>query len=193
MQRISRNQITGIVLAGGSGKRMGTEKGFIEFREKPLVQHSIDILKHHCSRIIISANSTKFKNLGYPVQKDILPGAGPMSGIYSCLTRSETDHNLILPCDTPNVEPYLLNIILDQAEGYQVVVPLSGPGHIEPLIGYYHKNNLSAMLGFLENNNYKLTDYIESAMYKLIPVYKNPDFYDTKWFLNINTPKDLTH
>lgn len=187
---INRDQITGIVLAGGTSSRMGTAKGLIDFRGNPLIQYSIDTLRPICSQIIISTNSVEFNEFGYPIQADIIQGAGPLGGIYSSLMNSSTDHNLVLPCDTPYVTSDLLNIILKNSDGYQVVVPLSKPGYLEPLIGYYHKNNVTAMLSFLESDNLKLTDYIESALYKSIPVYKNPEV-TPNLFMNINSTEDL--
>jgi molybdopterin-guanine dinucleotide biosynthesis protein A len=179
-------QVTGIILAGGNSSRMGFDKGLADFRGKPLVQYSIDILQGICSRIIISSNSPFYLRLGFPVQSDIFPGTGPMGGIYSTLLRSETEHNLVLSCDTPFVTPALMRRLLENAEAYQVVLPASKPGFTEPLIGYYHKNNITALLGFIEGGNMKLIDYIETTFYKVIPVYNDPD-----QFININTPEEL--
>ncbi len=179
-------QVTGIILAGGSSSRMGFDKGLADFCGKPIVQYSIDTLQQLCSRIIISSNSPSYQQLGFPVHNDILPGAGPMGGIYSSLLHSETDHNLVLSCDTPFVTPALMQRLLDTSEGYQVVLPASKPGFAEPLIGYYHKNNTTAMLRFIECGNVKLIDYIETTFYRFIPMYSDPD-----QFININTPEDF--
>jgi len=179
-------QVTGIILAGGNSSRMGFDKGLADFQGKPLIQYSIDTLQRICSRIIISTNSLSYHQLGFPVQSDILPGAGPMGGIYSSLLHSETEHNLVLSCDTPFVTPALMQHLLENAEGYQVVMPASKPGFAEPLIGYYNKNNTTAMLGFIEGGNVKLIDYIETTLYRFIPVYKDPD-----QFINLNTPEDF--
>ncbi len=182
---MSIQQITGIILAGGNSSRMGFDKGLADFRGKPLIQYSIDTLQRLCSRIIISTNSSSYGQLGFPVQGDVLPGAGPMGGIYSSLLNSETECNLVLSCDTPFVTPALMQRILENAEGYQVVLPSSKPGFIEPLIAYYHKNNTTAMLSFIESGNVKLIDYIETTFYRVIPVYRDPD-----QFININTKED---
>jgi molybdopterin-guanine dinucleotide biosynthesis protein A len=180
------DKVSGIILAGGYSTRMGFDKGLADFRGKPLIQYSIEILQPICSRIIISTNSPAYHKLGFPVQIDILPGAGPMGGIYSSLLHSETEHNLVLPCDMPFVTPGLLQRILENREGYQVVLPASKPGFPEPLIGYYHKNNITAMPGFIERGNVKLIDYIETTFYRIIPVYS-----DSNQFININTPEDF--
>ena len=184
-------KVTGIILAGGRSSRMGIEKGMVNFQGQPLIQYSIDVLKNYCSRIIISTNSNAYYSLGYPVQNDIVHEAGPMGGIYSSLLHSKTDYNLILSCDTPFVTSFLLRKILENSEGYQVVIPLSRQGFPEPLIGFYHKNNTTGMLGFINNRNLKLTDYIETTIYKAIPVYQDPTLFDPYLFLNFNSLGDI--
>ena len=179
-------QITGIVLAGGNSSRMGFDKGLAEFRGKPLVRYAIDTLQQICSRIIISTNAATYNQLGFPVQADLIPGAGPMGGIYSALTKSKTEHNLVLSCDTPLVKAALMHRLLENAEGYQVVLPASKPGVVEPLIGYYNKNNSPAMLEFIKRGTVKLIDYIETTYYRCIAVYDDPD-----QFLNLNTPEEF--
>lgn len=181
-------EVTGIILAGGNSSRMGFDKGLADFKGKPLIHYSIDTLQQFCSRIIISTNSPSYGHLGFPVQCDILPGAGPIGGIYSSLLHSEKDDNLVLPCDTPFVTSALMQRILEHAEGYQVVLPASKPGYIEPLIGYYHKNNIKPMLDYIERGHVKLIDYIGTTFHRFIPEYGDPE-----QFINLNTPEDFKH
>lgn len=183
---MNRQRVTGIVLAGGNSSRMGFDKGLAHFRGKPLVQYAIETLEQICSRIIISTNSVSYGHLGYPVKGDIFPGTGPMGAIYSALMSSKTEHNLVLSCDTPFVTSLLMHRLLKNAEGFQVVLPESKPGFVEPLIGYYHINNTTAMLAFIQRGDLKLIDYIETSYYRCISMYGNPE-----QFLNINTPDDF--
>lgn len=183
--------VTGIILAGGESKRMGMEKGLLEFRGKALIRYSIEVLENLCSQIIISTHSSNYNHLGYPVQPDLIPDSGPIAGIYSCLVKTETDRNLILSCDTPNVTIGLMRLILDESGGYQVVIPSPGEGMYEPLIGFYHKNNLPQLSHFIKSGNLKILDYIRTVRYKSIPVYKNQAVSFPGQFMNINSPGDL--
>ncbi|UCG27558.1 MAG: molybdenum cofactor guanylyltransferase [Bacteroidales bacterium] len=186
-----KHNVTGIVLAGGSSSRMGKEKGFMEYAGKSLIRYALEALEGLCGQIIISANSSHYDLLGYPVQRDIFPSSGPMGGIYSCLLRSETDHNLVLPCDTPGITSEFLEMLLNESDGFQVVISSSKPGLPEPLIGYYNKNNTTGLLPFIKTGNYKLMNYIETALVKIIPIYKRPEIFNSNLFININSPEDL--
>jgi len=79
-----------------------------------------------------------------------------------------------------------MQMIMDRSPGYQVMIPASRPGFPEPLIGYYHKNNTTAMMSFIQSGNLKLIDYIETTIYQVIPVYHDPG-----QFINMNTPGDF--
>jgi molybdopterin-guanine dinucleotide biosynthesis protein A len=186
VKQTDASQVTGIILAGGKSSRLGFDKGLADFHGKPLIQYSIHALEPLCSSIIVSANDPAYRSLGYPVQEDIIPDAGPIGGIYSCLLNSATDHNLILSCDTPFITTGLMQMILDHSSGYQIVIPESRPGYIEPLCGYYHKNNVPTLSEFINQGDLKLIRYIETAHHKVIPAHA----YSIQ-FTNMNTPKDL--
>jgi len=188
---MNKQDVTGIILAGGKSSRMGKEKGLMEYAGKSLIRYSIEALEGICSQIVIGANSSHFEELGYPVQKDIFPDIGPMGGIYSCLHRSETEHNLVLPCDTPGITSTVMEVLLKESAGYRIVIPCSKPGLPEPLIGYYHKNNAAGLLSFIKNGKYRLIDYIETALVKTIPIYKRADIFTNGLFININAPEDF--
>jgi len=91
----SEQEYSGIILAGGQNSRMGIT----------LIEHAIAILAPLCGNIIISANHDHFDSYGYPVVGDLFPGCGPMGGIFSALTKSETLINLVIPTYTPFVTP----------------------------------------------------------------------------------------
>ncbi len=101
----TEQKYTGIILAGGQSSRMGKEKGLMRWKGKTLIEHAIAILSPLCENIIISANNDHFDSFGYPVVGDLFPGCGPMGGIFSVLTKSETLNNLVIPSDTPFVTP----------------------------------------------------------------------------------------
>lgn len=105
----ARHEITGLVLAGGRGRRMGgADKGLVLHDGQPLAQRVIGRLDPQVGRVLVSAN----RNLDVYAQwaavvTDPLPAAfgGPLVGILAALQRIDTEWLLIAPCDLPQLPP----------------------------------------------------------------------------------------
>ena len=97
--------ITGLVLAGGQGRRLGgADKGLALWHGEPLVQHALRRLRPQVQRLAVSANRhlPQYRALGVPVWPDDRPGFdGPLAGWAAGLARCETPWLLSVPCDTP--------------------------------------------------------------------------------------------
>ena len=97
--------VTGIVLAGGQGRRMGSvDKGLVPLRGRPMVAHVIERLAPQVDEILINANRnlSDYMALGHAVIPDAIGGyAGPLAGLHVGLTHAT--HALIatVPCDSP--------------------------------------------------------------------------------------------
>lgn len=102
---IDINQITGLILAGGRGSRMGhVDKGLQQFRGAPMVLHVITRLSPQVGPMIINANQnlSPYESFGLPVWPDELSGfEGPLAGLQTGLTHCETDYLVTAPCDSP--------------------------------------------------------------------------------------------
>jgi molybdenum cofactor guanylyltransferase len=98
-------EITGILLAGGRGRRMGgLDKGLIPYRGQPLVVQVIERLRPQVGRLILSANRNleAYRALGFPVVMDGVAGfQGPLAGILAAGRQASSDWLLVCPCDTP--------------------------------------------------------------------------------------------
>lgn len=184
--------VTGIILAGGRSSRMGAEKGLQELCGKPLIHYAIEALSGLCNTIIISSSSEAYHSLGFKVVADVIPGIGPMGGIYSTLRQSKTEENLVLSCDLPFASVELLSYILENSKGYKVAVPWLGDQHYEPLCGFYHLSILDQINAFIENNNYKLPDIFDEIRINRLVINNELDFYHANLFLNVNSKHDLT-
>ncbi len=97
--------ITGVVLAGGLGRRMGgTDKGLQTLHGRPLVAWVIERLAPQVSALIINANQNgeRYAEFGYPVVADRIPGfAGPLAGLHAALSAATTPLVATAPCDSP--------------------------------------------------------------------------------------------
>jgi molybdenum cofactor guanylyltransferase len=102
---IDKHQITGLILAGGKGTRMGSvDKGLQVFRGAPMVEQVLQRLRPQVGKLIINANQhlDTYETLGAPVYPDEFPGfAGPLAGLHSGLMHCETPYLVTSPCDSP--------------------------------------------------------------------------------------------
>jgi molybdopterin-guanine dinucleotide biosynthesis protein A len=184
------SDITGIVLSGGKGSRMGNDKGMMLYRGQELVKYSISLLQHFCATIIISSNREDlYSKFGYKVVHDIYKEIGPIGGIYSVLKESKTEKNLILSCDIPLLSEELFDEILLNVHGHDIVVPKHSNGHLEPLAGYYSKDIIPSIEELIRNKDYKMINLINTSNAGFVEVEKLNN--GSSQFRNINTPQDL--
>lgn len=193
MMSITKNEITGIILAGGKSSRMGKDKALFDFKGKKLVSYAIETLRPLCSTLLISANRTpeKYEEFGFQVISDEIKNVGPMGGILTCLKHSETQHNLIISCDTPFVGSELFKHLLNEIENFQVVVPSHETFLIEPLNAYYNTNVIGEMEQSIQDGNYKMMDFFKKVRFKSVEINEKLPFFKEHLFLNINTLKDM--
>lgn len=97
--------VTGILLAGGEGRRLGgLDKGLQLFAGRPMVTSMLELLQGVCSTILISANRNQdiYRRHGYPVIADDEDGfAGPLAGLLATLPLVEGEFAVFVPCDMP--------------------------------------------------------------------------------------------
>ena len=107
MNTIDPQAITGVILAGGRGSRMGgVDKGLQRFRGVPLALHTLQRLSPQVGSMMISANRNlaTYQAFGVPVWPDdagLGEHAGPLAGFITALAHCETPFLLTVPCDTP--------------------------------------------------------------------------------------------
>jgi len=186
-----KKEVTGIILAGGASSRMGKDKGLCEFNGKSLVSYAIEALLPICDTILISSNNTEdYHKFGFDVVVDEHKGIGPIGGIYSSLSGSATNHNLVISCDTPFINTQLMEYVLANSNGYEIVVPEHGNSYIEPLAGYYSASVISIIEDSIKAKDFKLMNLFNKVKFKTIKVDSIPD-YSNNLFKNLNTPSDL--
>lgn len=103
--RPAHERITGVVLAGGQGSRMGgVDKGLVALRDKPMVEWVIERFAPQVDALIINANQNaeRYAAFGYPVFGDDIGGfAGPLAGLHAALGRATHPLVATAPCDSP--------------------------------------------------------------------------------------------
>ncbi|MCE1198302.1 MAG: molybdenum cofactor guanylyltransferase [Marinilabiliales bacterium] len=184
----SRN-ITGILLSGGKSSRMGMEKGWVSFEGKPMIQYGIDLLRQFTDHILISTSDPSYAVLGYPTLADEYPACGPLAGLTTLLRHSSTDLNLVLPCDTPLLEPELFRLLLSQTGHWLAVVPVHD-GLMEPLTALYRKAivpHLEAALAAGERSPQRILAQLPVCYVDVKPMTTHHPLL----FSNFNTPEEL--
>ncbi|MGD9558554.1 MAG: molybdenum cofactor guanylyltransferase [Mangrovibacterium sp.] len=188
-----QSEVTGIILAGGQSKRMGTNKAFVRINGKLMIDLVFDALKQVSPHIILSVGSEiiHYKNL--PVAQDIFPGSGPLGGIYSALQKSGTEMNLVLSCDLPFVSAELLNFLVEDAAAHHadVTLPIDEYGGWQPLCAIYRKSILPQLEKAVLHRELKLKTMIEKVNSRKISIGKTHRTYHPDAFFNMNTPEDV--
>lgn len=188
---VSPSQVTGVVLAGGQGKRMsGNDKGLLELDGMSLVEHSVAILGKHLSTILISANRnvSEYAKIGLPVIQDEMENyQGPLAGILATMKTIKTDYLLCIPCDTPGLPDDLVERMLIALSEHSSKACCAFDGkRIHPVINVLHRDLLDKLEQFLATGQRKLQIFLEQV--DCVKV----DFSDeADAFININTPYEL--
>lgn len=120
-----RLTVTGLILAGGMGLRMGgQDKGLVDYKGKPLVDWVIERLQPHVDELLISANRNldEYSRRGYRVVTDSLPDyQGPLAGILAGLQAARHEWMLSVPCDVPHLPQNLVMHLAEHAVGREAV------------------------------------------------------------------------
>lgn len=182
--------ITGLILAGGLGRRMGgVDKGLQLFQGRPLVAHVIERLGTQVDRLLINANRNRaiYTCFGPPLVADTIEGyAGPLAGLHAGLLACRTPLLAMAPCDAPRLPPDLvarLHAALDLA-GTQIAVAWTA-GQMQPVFLLCRQEVISALTDFLATGGRSVTAWASSLAATRV------DFPDAGAFVNINTLDEL--
>jgi molybdenum cofactor guanylyltransferase len=177
--------VTAIILAGGKSTRMGKDKAHLKVNGVPLVQRLCAALGPFFDHVIISVGTGDATANGFRTVADLYPAAGPLSGIYSCLCASETEHNFVIACDIPDVNFAVMHSLLSLSEDYDIAAPSFKTGLAEPLFAFYRKQVVEMALKLLQKGNFQVRALMEECNSHVV------NFPDTGWYANLNTPDDF--
>jgi molybdopterin-guanine dinucleotide biosynthesis protein A len=184
--------ITGIVLSGGSSRRMGKDKALLFFEEQCLISHVVSALEGVCRQILVVAQPQQdLSFLGKTVVHDIIPGYGALMGLYTGLKNAPTDRILAVACDMPFLQPKLLEYLIHVDVEADVVVPRIDE-HLEPLLAVYSRNCLGPIEDMINRSQKCVYDLYPNVRVREIS-QKELRIFDSelKSFINFNTPQEL--
>jgi len=184
-------KIVGIVLSGGKSRRMGQEKGLVQFKGKALIEYAIESLKPLCHELVISTSNDDYAYLAFPMIADEIPDCGPIGGISTCMKAVEADIYLVISCDVPYVPTQLFVDLLDKLKG-NAIIPIDETGRKQPLAACYASSASSFFHEAVKSGHLKMMNLLskmDSLYFKPSP---NLDYYQPNLFSNLNSMDDIS-
>jgi molybdopterin-guanine dinucleotide biosynthesis protein A len=188
---IRREDVTGIVLAGGQGRRMGgVDKGLVALAGRPLVAHVVERLAPQVATVVVNANQNaeRYAALGHDVVRDEFPGfAGPLAGLHAGLSRAATPYVVTVPCDSPFLPADLVARLGSALErdGAALAVARTGD-QPHPVFCLVRRDVLPHLAAFLAGGGRKI-----DAWYATLAVVEVAFDDEADAFRNINTADEL--
>jgi molybdenum cofactor guanylyltransferase len=181
--------ITGIVLAGGKGSRMGgVDKGLQPLRGKPMVEHVLARLRPQVAEIIINANQNvqTYEKYGHRVVPDEIGGfAGPLAGLHAGLKAAAHPLVVTVPCDSPFLPPDLVSRLQEfLGENHLAVAKTGEQPH--PVFSLMKRQVRESLEAFLASGGRKI-----DAWYAALKVVEVSFDDEADAFRNINTLEEL--
>ena len=188
------NAITGLILAGGRGTRMGSvDKGLQPFRGMPMALHVLHRLQAQVDEVIINANQNlaAYESFGTSVWPDAMAGfPGPLAGLQTGLMHCETPYLVTAPCDSPFLPTDLVARLSAALHAQQADLALAVTGSGErlqphPVFCLAKTALLPQLTLYLQEGGRKVDTWF--ATLKVARVH----FDDESAFRNINTLDEL--
>lgn len=184
--------VSGIILAGGDSRRMGRDKAFLPWGDTTLIEHLLERLRPVTDELIVAVKDARaFRRLKATIVEDCVPDAHALGGLYTGLRAASHELCFVCGCDSPFVNAPLIRFLVEQADGYELVIPKTRQ-RFEPLHALYAKPVLRAIEEQLRSRQWDLT----ALALKVYAKFIEPDVihrFDPEElsFFNINAPEDL--
>jgi molybdopterin-guanine dinucleotide biosynthesis protein A len=185
--------VVGAVLVGGKSRRFGRNKALEEFQGERLIDRQVRMLRTLFPEVLVIANAPEeYLDLGLTVVRDIIPGKGPLGGIYTALVFARSQRVFVTACDMPFVQPIVVEHMVRLAGDHDVVIPEKVVG-LEPLHAVYSSRCLPHIKGKLDRGELQVTGFFPAVKVCRLSEEEIGQL-DPRGlsFCNINTPDDLT-
>ncbi len=185
-------EVTGVILAGGQGSRMGgIDKGLRDFRARPLVGYAIERLAPQVDELLINANRNPeaYSRFGYPVIADEIEGfAGPLAGFERGLAHAQGELVVTVPCDSPFLPPDLVQRLRDALRERNADLAVAKTGdQAHPVFSLMRRSVHASLREFLSSGQRKIDRWYGALSVVEVPFDDQPEA-----FLNINTLEELS-
>ncbi len=183
-----RLPVTGIILAGGAGRRMGgADKGWLDWQGKPLIEEAIAILHGDCTDIVISANRNleRYAQWGYPLVSDPLADfQGPLMGLAAGMRAATQDWVASIPVDSPYLPQDIVRRMWQTKGGHDLVVVRSA-GHWHAVICLCRRALLPQLQRYLDGGGRRAQGWFQDLSFADLTL-------PADLLRNCNHPEDMT-
>jgi molybdopterin-guanine dinucleotide biosynthesis protein A len=201
----AKQHITGCILAGGKGSRMGgVDKGLQLFRGQTLVQRAIHRLQAQVNSVMVNANrhAAQYALHGVPVFADTDHGfKGPLAGFLTGLQHCDTEWLVTVPCDSPFFPLDLVEKLAATAAQSQALIVMAQAeeptpdGHqewrLQPVFCLMHRQLASSLHAHIQSGGFKITEWAKQHSMAICPFTGAPGQLPP--FANANTAEELQH
>jgi len=196
---ISKDDVTGLILAGGRGSRMGgADKGLQNFRGMPMAMFTLLRLAPQVGEMMINANRNlaAYESFGVPVWPDGLADyAGPLAGFLTGLEKCETPYLVTVPCDTPLFPQDLVARLAEALERDDAEIAMAaareedGQVRAQPVFSLLRHDLMESLVRFTHGGGRKIDAWTAQHRTVLVPFDRPGD--DADAFANANTLAEL--
>ncbi len=183
------DRVSGIVLAGGQGRRMGgVDKGLQLLRGKPMVAWALERITPQVDEVIVNANQNleAYAGFGHRVVPDAIGGfAGPLAGLHAGLSAVSHPLAVTVPCDSPFLPLDLVARLRKALQANDLAVAKTGD-QPHPVFSLVRRSVLDHLAQFLSSGGRKI-----DAWYATLKVVEVPFDDEAGAFRNINTREEL--
>lgn len=180
--------ITGIILSGGTSRRMGSDKALMQLHDKPFLYWISEALRPLVTSILVVSNKESHKPYGDQMVADLQPDQGPLMGIYSGLKASTTDLNLIVSCDLPRVSASLLANLVDRWNESSPLITYQTAHGTSPILGLMDKTICEPLANqLLEQGERRYQSLLDGIAAQTLPVSADQQVL----LEDVNTPQQL--
>jgi molybdenum cofactor guanylyltransferase len=181
-----------VILSGGLNSRMaGKNKAFLDVGGHTILSRLLATLEPLFEEILLVTRQPQiYADIPVKVVVDLFEDRSSLTGIHAGLVNADADHAFVVPCDTPFLQPSIVQLLFDTLEPeWDVVVPTMD-GHYQPLCAIYSKRCIPVMETQLRRGDYKIINLFNRMKTKILPAdqIKAADPLMLS-FLNINTPQ----
>jgi len=172
---------------------MGRDKALLPWGGADLLDHAVARLREVAGEVrILCGPEKRYGERGLPVEPDVVPDAGPLAGVLTGLMAAPGRPGLFLAVDLPHVPVALLARLVERAEGWDAVVPVSPRGP-EPVCAVYGPGCRDPIRRRVAAGEFKMTAFWPEVRVLEVGPAELAEFGDpAEMFRNLNTPNDLT-